>query len=129
VSIYLDSSALVKLLVVEPETTALQSYLRLHDSTRVTCELARVEVVRAVGQAGSQVEAEASRLLSGLHLMRLSRDLLEHAARLGPRLLRSLDAIHLAAALRVPDLDTVITYDSRMFDAAKGLGLTSTAPA
>lgn len=61
-------------------------------------------------------------------MVRLSRELLDAAAGLGPAVLRSLDAIHLAAARRVPDLDAVVAYDRRMLDAAEQLGLRTERP-
>jgi predicted nucleic acid-binding protein len=72
---------------------------------------------------------EAKRQLASIHLVRLDDQLLERAAELDPVSMRSLDAIHLAAALGVGDeLAAVVTYDARMSEAAQALGLPVVAP-
>lgn len=120
--VYLDSSALVKLVVAEPESEALRRYLRSH-RRRVSCALACVEVVRAVRAHGAPAIARARDLLTRLDLLRIDDLLLDRAASLDPVVLRSLDAIHLAAAqLLGEDLDTLVTYDARMVQAAAALG-------
>lgn len=131
--LYLDSSALVKLVKREAESGPLQRFLRRHRvDGRVTSALARVEVVRAVSGGGPAAIAHARRQLSRVDHINLDRDLLDDAATLSPgsRLLRSLDAIHLASARVIgSDLRAVVTYDQRMGDAAVALGLTVEAPA
>ncbi len=121
---YLDSSALVKLIVQEPESAALRRFLRAHPQ-RVSCSVARVEVPRAVRYLGAMVLRRARQVLRRVHVIRLDEPLLDAAAALDPRILRSLDAIHLAAAQAIsPELDAVITLDQRMADAAALLGFT-----
>ena len=127
--LYLDSSAIVKLVVREKESRALRSYLR-KDSARVTCGLARVEVVRAVYDAGGRAVQRARAVLDRVDVIRLDDALLEAAADINSCVLRSLDAIHLAAArLLGPDLDAIVTYDRRMAEAAALLGMRTEAPA
>lgn len=129
--LYLDSSALVKLVQREAESDALRRFLRRHrEDHLVTSALARVEVVRAVLPGGSAALAQARRQLSRLDQIRLGAELLDRAATLAPDVqLRSLDAIHLAAAQIVgADLRAVITYDSRMAQAARDLGLAVERP-
>ncbi len=127
-AVYLDSSALVKLVVREAESDALASHLARHPR-RLSCALARVEVPHAVHTHGAPAVVRARRLLERIGLLRLDDPLLDAAAALGGSTLRSLDAIHLAAAQAVgAELAEVITYDQRMFDAAKGLGLSVAAP-
>jgi hypothetical protein len=129
--LYLDSSALVKLVQSEPETSGLRRYLRRHrDDLRVTSSLALVEVVRAVSTGGPEARAHARRLLGRLHLLSLTTSLLDSAADLAPSSpLRSLDAIHLASAQELgSELRAVLTYDSRMAAAAQSVGLVVTAP-
>jgi len=131
VSLYLDSSALVKLVQVEAESASLRRYLRRHRSDeRVSSALARVEVVRAVLAGGPPAVGKARRQLARLYLVPLDRDLLDDGSTLAPgRVLRSLDAIHLSAASRLgPDLRAVVTYDHRMTDAANAIGLPVVAP-
>lgn len=130
-TVFLDSSALVKLVAREAETTALRRYLsRRADSPRVTSSLARVEVVRAVSAGGSQAVTRARELLDRLYQVPLERSLLDRAADLrAPLALRSLDAVHLASALVLgTTLSAVVTYDARMTAAAVSLGLEVAAP-
>ncbi len=129
VAVYLDSSALVKLVVVEEESDALAAHLRAHPD-RVSCGLARVEVIRAVRAHGQQAIIRARQLLQRISLVRLDDLLLDEAAALNEANLRSLDAVHLAAARALGhSLTEVITYDRRMADAAGRIGLFVTAPA
>ena len=128
VAVYLDSSALVKLVVREPESVALRRFLRRHPQ-RVSCGLARTEVPRAVRHLGPAPVRRARQLLRRVHLIRLDDALLDAAAALDWRVLRSLDAIHLAAAQLVsPELEALVTYDRRMTQAAVLLGFTVVAP-
>ncbi len=130
--LYLDSSALVKLVQRETESAALRRFLRRHRTDgRVTSALARVEVVRAVAAGGPSAISHARRQLARVDEIQLDRDLLDDAATLSPAtVLRSLDAIHLTAARSIgADLRTVVTYDQRMWAAAVTLGLAVDAPA
>lgn len=127
---YLDTSGLVKLIVAQPESAAVRDYLRsFADDAFFTAALARTELVRAVASAGRGAVAQARTLLGALDTATLSSGLLDDAANLPPRELRSLDAISLSAALRaVTSLWAVVTYDMRMASAAVALGLTTAAP-
>jgi predicted nucleic acid-binding protein len=125
---YLDSSALVKLVVAEPGSDELVAFLR-DRPVRVSCALARVEVIRGVQPQGPAAVARAREVLQGVRLMRLDEELLDAAATIDPRVLRSLDAIHLAAATRLAGrVREVVTYDRRVFESATLLGLTAVAP-
>ena len=126
--VYLDSSALVKLVIAEPESPALRRYLT-GEPERVSCSLARVEVLRAVRGHGAAALTRARRLLQRLHLVQLDDDLLDAAAALDAGVLRSLDAIHLAAAqLFGGELTAVVTYDRRMAAAAAVVDLGVASP-
>lgn len=126
--VYLDSSALVKLVVRESESPTLRRYLE-NEPDRASCTLARVEVVRAVRGRGAPAVARARRLLQRLNLVQMNDELLEAAAIMDPRIVRSLDAIHLAAAQLFGDeLTALVTYDRRMADAARSMGLEVAAP-
>jgi predicted nucleic acid-binding protein len=128
-TVYLDSSALVKLVILEGESSALAGHLRDHPN-RASCALARVEVVRAVRAHGQSALRRAGQLLERIWLLRLDDALLDQAAALNGTTLRSLDAIHLAAAQTLGEgLAEVITYDNRMANAARQLGLPIAAPA
>jgi predicted nucleic acid-binding protein len=127
---YLDSSALVKLAVREPETGALRRFLRLRTG-RVTSALATVEVLRTVRRLTTSVRAvrAAERVLAGATQLSLDATILRAAAHLEPAVLRSLDAMHLAAALSLgPELAGLVTYDDRLAEAARRAGLTVYAP-
>lgn len=126
--VYLDASALVKLVIAEPESRALRRYLR-REPARAACALARVEVLRAVRAHGPAAVARARRLLQRVSLVRLDDTLLDAAGTLDPGVLRSLDAIHLAAAQVFGDeVTAVVTYDNRMATAASLLDLRVAAP-
>ncbi len=127
--VYLDSSALVKLVVMESESSALAGHLRGRPD-RASCALARVEVIRAVRAHGQHAINRARQLLQRISLVRLDDMLLDEAAALNRADLRSLDAIHLAAARALGEgLAEIITYDRRLADAADHLGLPVIAPA
>lgn len=119
--VYLDASAIVKLVVPEPETDALMSALsRWRD--RVSSALAGVEVHRALRRAGASraVRTRADAVLSGLVLVRLDDPVLLRASSFTAPMIRALDAIHLAAALSLgDDPDAFITYDARLARAAE----------
>jgi predicted nucleic acid-binding protein len=128
VVVYLDSSAIVKLVVAEAESLALRRFLRARPH-RASSALARVEVVRAVGAHGPNAVRRARDALARLDLLRIDDQLLDDAGELEPRVMRSLDAIHLASARAFGrDLETVVTYDSRMARAAELLGMPAVAP-
>lgn len=128
-AVYLDSSALVKLVVAEAESEALFGYLR-DRPVRASCALARVEVIRAVRPHGEPATRRARQLLGRISLLRLDDVLLDAAAALDGVTLRSVDAMHLAAAQALGSaLVEIITYDQRMAGAARSMGLTVSAPA
>jgi predicted nucleic acid-binding protein len=122
VATYLDSSAIVKLAVREPESLALRRYLRRRQPL-VSSALARTEVLRALLPAGDEAVARGREVLQRLDLVRVNDRVLNTAGMLRPPELRSLDAIHLATAHELGnELNAVVTYDDRMVNAAKQLG-------
>jgi predicted nucleic acid-binding protein len=128
-AVYLDSSALVKLVIEEPESAALVGHLRGYPA-RISCALARVEVIRAVRTHNENAVSRARQLLDRISLLRVDDVLLDDAAELQHALGRSLDAIHIAAARTLGDaLAELITYDQRMAAAAQAMGLPLAAPA
>jgi predicted nucleic acid-binding protein len=125
---YLDSSAIVKLVVHEPESSALRRYLRRRRPL-ISSALARTEVPRALMSLGSEVVQRGQEALARLELARVNDRILVAAGKLRPTDLRSLDAIHLATAQELgPDLARLVTYDEKMAAAARGLGLAVSAP-
>lgn len=129
--LYFDSSALVKLVQPEPESESLRQFTASHRRDQlVTSALSRVEVVRTARTGGTDAIARACRLLADFDMMAMEIVLLDRAADLNPGMrLRSLDAIHLVTALMVgPDLRALVTYDTRMTEAAHMLGIPVEAP-
>jgi predicted nucleic acid-binding protein len=130
VAFYLDTSVLVKLVVAEAETPALLAWLKVADRAPVSCDLARTELLRAVRRVAPDRAVQARTVLDSLTLIAVSTAMVEDAGRLEPTLLRSLDALHLAAALALgDDLEGLVTYDDRLAEAAELNGLTVAAPA
>jgi len=128
-AVYLDSSAFVKLIVEEPESTAVAAYLAEHDARRVASALLRTESVRAVRHLGPEALATAREGLRRVDLIAIDDRILDAAAILEPLVLRTLDAIHLATALAVgDDLEAIVTYDERLVEAARLMGLPTTTP-
>lgn len=127
-AIYLDSSAIVKLVVAEPESAALRAYLRGR-SPIVSSALSRTEVARALIPLGAAAVARGVKVLAQMELARVSDRVLTAAGTLLPLGLRSLDAVHLATAAQLgEDLARVVTYDARMAAGAADLGFEVTAP-
>lgn len=123
--LYLDSSAIVKLVAREPETTSLVD--RLKDGPDVVSSaLARVEVLRAVRRArSSAAEVRRARtVLESIALLRIDDIVLDRATVIGAPALRSLDAIHLASALSLGDaLTGIVTYDRQLATEAEKVGI------
>lgn len=129
-TVYLDTSALVKLVVEEPETGALIAALADWPQ-RASSVIAEVELLRAVSRSegGATLLSRARKVLAMIDLIELDASQRQAAAALPPATLRSLDAIHLAAAASLGgDLHAFVAYDRRLFDAARGAGLPALAP-
>jgi uncharacterized protein len=125
---YLDSSAIVKLVIAEPQSPALRRHLRRRRPL-VSSALARTEVLRALLPESEVGVTRARAVLARIELIRLNERLLSAAGELLPAELRSLDAIHLATAKELgSDLGQLVTYDDRMLSAARLLGITTASP-
>ena len=127
--VYLDSSAIVKLVVPEPESAALRRRLA-KEPDWVSSALARVEVLRAMRRREATVRKldEAQELLARIALAPVDDSILGVAARIEPSALRSLDAIHVATARSLFGLDAFVTYDVRQLAAAIVAGLPAVSP-
>src|SRR6202000_208367 len=123
--IYLDSSALVKLAVTEPESAALAASLAARsEQALVSSPLHRAEVLRAIWRAEPGALPRAQRIIRRIALVSLSHDLLDNAATLPPGPLSPTSAIHLASALAIRrDLTAFVGYDKHLLDAAEAAGL------
>lgn len=127
---YLDTSALVRLVVAEPETDALLAWLAASDRNPASSDLALTELVRAARRVAPDRMEQARVVLESLTILDLPTATFEEAGRLGSDALRSLDATHLAAALTLgDDLEGLVTYDDRLAKAARALGIPVIAPA
>lgn len=128
--IYLDSSALVKLALAEPESATLIRWLAERaDMPMVSSIIHRAEVARAVWRASPDKLARSYWQMRRVEIVPLSRSVAEAAGALTPPALRSLDAIHLASALILADdLAAFVTYDKRLLVAAREAGLPVASP-
>jgi predicted nucleic acid-binding protein len=126
-SVYLDSSALVKLVIEEPESEDLRIFVG--DRAVVSSILARTEVIRAVARNEPERVGAAERLLADTSLIVTDEHLATAAAWVEPVGVRSLDAIHLATARRLEvGLEVLVTYDGRMVEAARNAGMRVASP-
>ena len=128
--LYVDSSAILKIVVSEPESKALLELLG-HWPVRVSSELARTEVLRALRRVDVTAAEfrRGQKVLDRIGLVPVDSRVLSDAAMLKPVSLRSLDAIHLATAISLRgDLAAIVTYDARLFVAAAASKLTVWSP-
>ncbi|HET9724335.1 MAG TPA: type II toxin-antitoxin system VapC family toxin [Actinomycetota bacterium] len=125
--LYLDSSAIVKLVTRERETQDLVEVLRA-DPAVISSALARTEVIRAVRRARGSI-ARASEVLEGIAFVPIDEGILQAAADLEPIGLRTLDAIHIATALSLgDDVAALVAYDRHLAEAAAAAGMPVVAP-
>ena len=126
--IYVDSSALVKLVVEEAESESLRDLLAT-DADQLASAIIEVEVVRAMRRVAPELTEKADEVVAQITVIEVSDTIRARAALLEPATLRSLDALHLATAVEIGDaLDAVVTYDARMAAASASLGMVVLAP-
>ncbi len=128
--IYLDSSALVKLALTEPESAALAGWLAERaDQALVSSALHRTEVLRAIWRAEPGALPRGQRIIRRIGRVALTHDILDNAATLPPGMLGTTGAIHLASALAIRrDLVSFVAYDKALLDAARDAGLPVDSP-
>ena len=132
--LYADASAIVKLILHEPESDALRTFIS--DADLVSCELVLTEVPRAIHRAVADdpslpldsLIARAGSAIDAIALSPLDRGLLLAAGALDEPALRALDAIHVAAAIDVAPVDAFVSYDERQAAAVRMAGLRTVAP-
>ncbi|EUA17425.1 type II toxin-antitoxin system VapC family toxin [Mycobacterium xenopi] len=131
--IYIDTSALTKLLIAEHKTPELRTWLTTQNDQgefAATSALSRVELMRVVARYGEPGQAERARyLLDGLDILPITEPVITLAETIGPATLRSLDALHLAAAAQINrELTAFVTYDHRLRDGCREVGFTTASP-
>ncbi|GLI28347.1 ribonuclease VapC [Agromyces rhizosphaerae] len=124
--VYADTSALGALLVAQSETEALVEWLDQADVRLVSSDLLETELRRMAVREGRD-QSKVSAILDGVSLAALDRATYRSAGLLPMPYLRTLDALHLEAAMRL-DVDAVLTYDHRFGEAARSAGLDVIAP-
>jgi predicted nucleic acid-binding protein len=129
--IYLDASALVKLVIAEDESPGLSRWLSDRPNlARVSSPLVRVEVLRAVWRADPAALAEGYRVMDRIREVRLTDRVLSRAVSVRPVTVRAIDAVHLASAQEIrEELTEFVAYDKRLLDAARSAGLPTASPA
>lgn len=131
--LYLDSSAIAKLVWQELESGALAGYIsresKVSPMALATSVISRIEVMRAASSRSDQAVATARSLLRGINFFDLTPEIALGASASTPRELRTLDAIHLMTAVHHSSgLHSLITYDIRLADAARLAGLPVKSP-
>ena len=125
---YVDASALAKLLVAEEDSPAMERWY-VDTDRAVTNRVGVIETHRAVARRSSPLQGDlVDQTLASVEIVELDRAISQRAATIGPSSLRTLDAIHLATALEVGPIDAFVTYDDRLAEAARALGLPVVRP-
>lgn len=124
--VYVDTSALGALLIVQAETQALVEWLDEARVRLVSSDLLETEL-RGMAVREGRDQVSVSAILDGVSLAALDRATYRSAGLLPMPYLRTLDALHLEAAIRL-DVDAVLTYDHRLAQAAASVGLDVVAP-
>jgi uncharacterized protein len=131
---YTDASALVKLVVEEPESNVLRTFLA--DADLVSCELVLAELPRAIRRAAAHdarlpldvLLDRSTAVLEAVALLPVEQTVVIAAGAFSEPALRTLDAIHVAAAIDVAPTDGFVSYDERQAAAARLAGLRTIAP-
>jgi uncharacterized protein len=124
---YLDASAIVKLVLDEPDSLSLLRWY--HESERVaTSRVGVIETRRAANRRDGD-RAQLAAVIDRLEVFELDADIDQRASAISPTSLRTLDAIHVATALSIPGLGSFVTYDDRLAEAARNVGLPVVRPA
>jgi predicted nucleic acid-binding protein len=129
---YVDSSAIVKLIWSEAESSALAEFVLSDErsaKTLITSAVSRIEVLRATRRRDGSLLSRAREVLETFSEFEITEGIMEKAAIVGSPHLRTLDAIHLATAMEnASGMRALITYDTRLAQAARELGLPVASP-
>lgn len=125
---YLDASAIVKLVVSEAESTAMNRWF-IEAQRVATSRVGLIETVRATSRTPVD-RGHRAYVLANLEVLELTAEIADRAANIDPAALRTLDAVHLASAIALgTDVEAFVTYDSRLAAAASAIGLPVIRPA
>jgi predicted nucleic acid-binding protein len=125
---YVDASALVKLVLVEPESVGMERWF-LESERLLTSAISVIETRRAAARRPHD-PGRLAYVLRSIEVVAIGARIADESAVISPPSVRTLDAIHLATAMSVhPDLDAFVTYDNRLAAAARALGLPVVSPA
>ncbi|MBM7365832.1 type II toxin-antitoxin system VapC family toxin [Gordonia hydrophobica] len=119
--VYVDTSALGAVLIDQPESTPLLAWLDECQAALVSSDLLETELRRLAIREGLD-HADVSRVLDGVAIAALDRAAYRNAGLLPMPYLRTLDALHLEAAIRL-NADGILSYDHRLGDAARAVGI------
>jgi predicted nucleic acid-binding protein len=125
---YVDTSAAVKFLVEEAETSALVAWESFDENVMVSSDLLVTELGRVRRRSPAITKAAVAAVLAMIQIQPLARSDFRAAGDLEGSTLRSLDALHLQAALRL-EADAMLTYDDRLLEACAAEGLATISPA
>jgi hypothetical protein len=127
--IYIDTSAVLKLVHPEAESRALRSWLAHHSGDLVSSALVRTEARRALLRNDPEALPRLPAILSVIAQIPVSETVLDSAAMFPDPLLRSLDAVHLASAQSIAAVTALLAYDKHLIEAARNAGLAIASPA
>ena len=128
-TLYFDTSALAKLVVQEPESGFLRDWLRERPNVPiVTNVVGVVELQRLAARVSREAVSAADLLLGRIGRLELTVSSVALAGRLPPPEVRPLDALHIASAAGIADLQALVSYDHRMINAARAYGLPTAGP-
>lgn len=127
ISYYLDSSAILKLIIIEAESDSLRKFI---NTKVITSAISRVEVIRTLSLNDESLIIAGQMVLEKFELMPLSRPILTIAENFSSQItLRSLDALQVASVIFLsPMVKSLITYDKNMIKNAKALGISVVSP-
>ena len=127
--IYADTSALAKLVSLEPETAALRAWLRQRvGEPLATNMIGVVELQRVAARISAETAEAAVRLVRRIDRRELIGTTFALATQVPPPAVRTLDALHIASAAEATDLSVMLSYDARMVEAAAAFGLPVASP-
>lgn len=128
-AVYLDTTAMVKLVRQEAGSDGVRSLLETTDAVPVSSQIAEIELMRAVRRHSPELSDPARSLLDEIVLLPLTAEMRVRAQFIKPVSVRSLDSVHMATALEISShLAHFATYDQRMAEASAAAGLPVVSP-